>query len=546
MKRWIIFAILVAAAVLRLYALTSVPPSASLDEASIGYNAYSIVKTGKDEYGTFLPMLLRAYDDWRPALYVYLTVPFVAVLGLVPVAVRLPSVVLSVLSVYVVYLLGKRIGKTYLSFRYLGEIAAGILAVSPWHIYISRLGHEANLGFTLTLLAVYFFLVSVMEKRGRDLVISGILFGLSVYGYQSEKVIAPLLILAGLACFANDLKKHVRTWILAGALCALVALPAITATVSPQGMVRFRGTTAFNTDFPEYAAAKAAYLTARAGGDRIGQALHSNAAVSLRIFAGNYIAHFAPIWLFTGSDREAFKAPGVGLINTWELLFILAGVVAVFRSRVPKPLAWFILSVVVVSPVPAAMTTQAPHAMRAYTMLIGLVLIEAMGVRYAWGMLGKRYRAAGIGIMGLAVLLGNMGFAYGYFVRFPREQSDSFSFAMHQAVAYAAAHGDAYRTVDFSHQGNLYQSYMFFLFYTGYDPTTYQREGGTVSGGYDRSHRFGKYAFGYLPEKPEGFTPDTLYFYNADAVPSGLTTLATFSNLDGKPAIVAATPVRSR
>ena len=166
MKRLILpIGIIILAVFFRLYGLSQAPPAPSLDEVSIGYNAYSILYTGKDEYGTPYPMLLRAYDDYRPALYVYLTIPFVRILGLTAVSVRLPSVLLSILTVYLVYSIGKMIGKKYCSYERLGEIAAVLLAISPWHIYISRLGHEANLGLTLFVLGIYLFLQAVLQGR---------------------------------------------------------------------------------------------------------------------------------------------------------------------------------------------------------------------------------------------------------------------------------------------------------------------------------------------------------------------------------------------
>src|SRR3989338_6504816 len=109
-KKFSIFAgIIFLAVFLRLYNLSNVPPSVSLDEVSIGYNAFSILKTGADEYGVNFPLLLRAYDNWRPALYVYLVIPFVKIFGLNVVSVRLPSVILSVLTVVATYFLVKEL-----------------------------------------------------------------------------------------------------------------------------------------------------------------------------------------------------------------------------------------------------------------------------------------------------------------------------------------------------------------------------------------------------------------------------------------------------
>ena len=108
---FILLGIVLISSFLRLYHLQSVPPQPTVDEVSIGWNAYSILKTGADEYGNKFPVLLRAYDDWRPALYTYMVVPFVSIFGLDVFAVRLPSVILSILTIFAVYFLVKELFK---------------------------------------------------------------------------------------------------------------------------------------------------------------------------------------------------------------------------------------------------------------------------------------------------------------------------------------------------------------------------------------------------------------------------------------------------
>src|SRR6266852_41358 len=92
----ILIFIIIIAATLRLWQLGSVPPSPDWDEAALGYNAYAILHTGKDEYGKFLPIVLRSFDDYKPALYAYLVIPSVQIFGLNLFAVRFPSAVFGV------------------------------------------------------------------------------------------------------------------------------------------------------------------------------------------------------------------------------------------------------------------------------------------------------------------------------------------------------------------------------------------------------------------------------------------------------------------
>src|SRR5258708_14555608 len=133
-KRWVVLLlILFVALFLRIYKISSNPPGLTPDEASLGYNAYSILKTGRDEYGKLFPIIFKSFGDYKPGLYIYFTAPFVAVFGLNETSVRLPSVVAGTITVFLVYLVTKELfGKEKLSL-----IAMAVAAFNPWLIYFS-------------------------------------------------------------------------------------------------------------------------------------------------------------------------------------------------------------------------------------------------------------------------------------------------------------------------------------------------------------------------------------------------------------------------
>ena len=195
--------IILIAIFFRFYNLSNVPPQPTVDEVSIGYNAYSILKTGADEYGTKFPILLRAYDDWRPALYVYLVVPFIALFDLTVLSVRLPSVILSTLSIIAVYFLLRELfrskEKSHFSFQDPASsvplLTSLLLAISPWHIYISRLGHEVNASYAFFIFGLLFFF-RFINKEKWNLYLSALFFALSFNSYQSTKLVVPLILLA--------------------------------------------------------------------------------------------------------------------------------------------------------------------------------------------------------------------------------------------------------------------------------------------------------------------------------------------------------------
>ncbi|MEK7801728.1 MAG: glycosyltransferase family 39 protein, partial [Pseudomonadota bacterium] len=184
----ILFAVLFFVAIfLRVWRLDSVPPSVSLDEASIGYNAFSILRTGMDEYKTKWPLVLRAYDDWRPGLYVYLVAASVPLFGLTALAVRFPSVVLSVITMFFTFQTARVLSRRVVKSDAPALWTLSFMAISPWHIYISRLGHEVNLGLALFTAGAYALCHFIVTKQTRGLYWAAVFFSLSMYGYQSEK-----------------------------------------------------------------------------------------------------------------------------------------------------------------------------------------------------------------------------------------------------------------------------------------------------------------------------------------------------------------------
>jgi 4-amino-4-deoxy-L-arabinose transferase-like glycosyltransferase len=127
MKGKLILAVLLAAFLLRIVSLVDFPVGFNADEASFGYDAYSILKTGRDQWGIFLPLSLKSFGDYKSPLYSYLDVPFIAIFGLNEFAIRFPNVVIGTLAVLAVYLLAKKLfdGRV-------GTVAAVLLALNPW------------------------------------------------------------------------------------------------------------------------------------------------------------------------------------------------------------------------------------------------------------------------------------------------------------------------------------------------------------------------------------------------------------------------------
>jgi len=229
MKRNTIILILILslAFFLRIYKINSNPPGLTPDEASLGYNSYSILKTGKDEYGARFPIIFKSFGDYKPGLYVYLTIPSVALLGLNELSIRLPSVIAGVISVFLVYLIVKDFLLLENSKKFKLELVAALIAaVNPWLIYFSRGAWEVNIALTLTLTGIYFFLKSL--KKHEFIVLSAVFFALTLLDYQGAKLSTFIIIgILVLLYWRNLLKFRYKYLILAFIFGFIVSLPII-------------------------------------------------------------------------------------------------------------------------------------------------------------------------------------------------------------------------------------------------------------------------------------------------------------------------------
>lgn len=539
--RKILIAILLLAAVLRFWNLGNVPPSASLDEASIGYNAYSVLKTGEDEYGDFPLVSQRGYDDWRRSTYLFLVMPSVALFGLNAFAVRVPAVILSILTVWAIYhiillLFSKQSKKSEAT----ALLTAFLLSISPWHIYISRLGHESNACLAFLVFGFLFFLQGFKNKS--KFFLSLIFFTLSMISYYSGQVFIPLFVATLFLIYRKNIFKIVtssKKTLSVFFVFAILSIPVFWAVFFPNALVRFQGTSTFKPEAHSemYARDVVKYNESVEKGNIIKSIYYNRRLFPVKVLANGYLSHFSPKWLFLNSGSESFKVPNLGLFYLWQAPFLALGAIAFLISRqLSKSSKLVILTWFVLGALPAAIATQAPHAMRFYNGLPAWQLLIAFGLVYIFYKF-QRIKILTASVFLIFICLSIGIFAKNYFVVFPREQSRSFQYALWQTLPFVISQDENYKRIVFSNQENLYQSYMFFLFYTKYDPSLYQKQGGTKSGGFAEWHKFGKYEFRPLQEIE--LDSSTLYISNPSEVGTSLRPIFEGKYLNGKVGIEA-------
>jgi len=461
----VVLAILAAAALARSIDIGRNPPGLFVDEAFKGYDAYSLLKTGQDLWGERLPIFFRSWGDYNSGLYRYLTVPWVALLGLTEAAVRATGVLFGTLTILAVFLLGRRL----LSEK-AGLAAAALLAVSPWHFQFSRSGFRGILlPFFLTVSALLF--LRALERKRWWMVAAAAAFALSAYTYSAGRLVAPLLFACLLFLHRRALKGQGRA-IAASALAFLLLLvPLARITLSGEGTRRYELISVFReagsqAATPQPGGPTGVTPSSRAGATRVAATV-----------AGNYVSHFDPRFLLLSGDVNLRHSPrGVGQLNWAEFAFFWVGVVVALSRRGKHLIA---LSWVLIAFIPGSLTTDnVPNALRAIGALPAVQLVAASG--FVWLFARSRplvLALVAIGLVGSALHFQN------YFTRYRVEAAPWWDYGYRDAIAYCESVKDDYagivvvapdRAFMRAYATNPY-AYVFPLFYARVDPATLHR-----------------------------------------------------------------------
>jgi len=364
--------IIIIASILRLWQLGKVPSSPDWDEVALGYNAYSILQSGRDEYGKFLPIILRSFDDYKPALYAYLVMPSISVLGLNVTAVRLPSAIFGILTVLAVFFLVRELFKK----NNIALLTTFLLAISPWHIQFSRVAFEANVGVALNAFGILFFLKAF--KKPWFLLLSALMLGLSLHTYQSEKVFVPLLIAILIYAFRKEFfsirKKYIYTSLI---IFTIICLPLILFTLTNKDALSRAKTVSIFSNSSIIQANTEKLVRDRVNNDILGLFLDNRRVEFAKYVVNGYLSHLDINWLFIKGDIARHHAPGMGLMYLVELPFLLIGIYMLIFGNFDKAVKLFMALWFLIVPIPASITNDVPHAVRTINFLPILQILTA-------------------------------------------------------------------------------------------------------------------------------------------------------------------------
>lgn len=369
--------------IIRLVGNTTVPSTPYWEEVALGYDAYSIWKTGADHHGQTFPLTaFTSFGDYKPALYFYPTALSVGIFGLNTFAVRLPAALSSALSVTLIaWLAQKWFG------RRVAVWTALLATLQPWSWHVGRVGFEVNLAVTFLLAGVAAVQKAFSTKHalGRWLwpILSALCFVAAMYAYHATRLVAPFS--AMLVVFAHLNWNELRTlptqigrWIPAGIIAVVLVFPILVALRTPLIQQRFKETsTLASTQFAQ----QANEARALAGNTLLSKVFLNSRTFLLRDIEERYLSHFSPRFLFLKGDiNPRHSSAYLGLLYPWEIATILVGVAWCLSYRKQKNAVWQLSGLTLLAPLAASFTFATPHALRALPMASFLSLWSALGI----------------------------------------------------------------------------------------------------------------------------------------------------------------------
>jgi hypothetical protein len=442
---WILLSIFVVAIAVRLYRFGHVPPGLSQDEAASGYDAFAVLYYGIDQSGFHNPVIFVSWGSGMNALAGYLAMPFIALMGLSPLSVRAVSLVLGVASLLMFYLLSRLAGG-----KTVALVALFMLAISPWHIMLSRWAVESNVFPALFLAATYCFATGI--ERRWVLTVSAALFALCLFSYGTAYVVVPVFLMIACLYVLSCKKLTLRQLVLPALVFAVIASPIVAYVAINQ----------FGWEAVQTPLFSIPRLTGPARWQTVSAIFATNFALSV-LSNGKAALKL----LLTQNDGLMYNSiPGYGFFYMFSLPFVIIGVVtsvvAVWKAKRYDPSCflalWLLVSFVLALLEPV-------NIVRINIVFLPLIYYLAVGILYV-----SRYVSRPRIVLTVIIACYAVSFALfsrNYFLSYPRNAGGAFFASLGDAIDKASEAADGEICVT----GRV--PYIFVLFQRKFDPHRY-------------------------------------------------------------------------
>ena len=431
LEKILLVVIAIFGAFLYLYKLGNNPPGLYIDEAGTGYNAYSILKTGKDEYGKAFPIAMRLFGSYSPPLYIYLSVPIMALFGMSIFSTRLLSAICGVVLIFTIHLLLKSLKIT--KSKYTPLVATLFFAITPWLVFYSRTGYEMNIALLFFATSALFAYKALQNPRLLQVAIP--LFSLSTYADYSQRVIAPILFVSFLYLFRKKIftKKNKRFLVLGSLVAFLIQIPNLVVATTPSFYTKLDH---FYISVVSAQSAKVSIFL---------PVFISNLLAFAREFLSKYFAFFSPRSLFFLPNSDLQQGiPEMSVFYSWMIIPYLIGLHSLWKIRKTES-AKFVFTMLLVTPLPGALTKEPFHIQRTLTLLVPLTMVLAVGID---NLIHQKKLKQWLPVFVLTTIFSLVMFWRSYFVLLPQQRAYLWGGGFEELTDYIRNHPDETFLID--------------------------------------------------------------------------------------------------
>ncbi|QQG42220.1 MAG: glycosyltransferase family 39 protein [Candidatus Woesebacteria bacterium] len=424
--------IVILGSILRFYKLDQIPPSLNWDEVAAGYNAWTIVNWGADEYGAKFPLVFRSFGDDKHPVHIYLTALVYKAFGISDYNTRASSAAVGVLSIVAIYLLAKILFKSEVA----GLFAALFMSTSPYAIHYSRGLWEANF-------AVFFFLAGCaifylgLTKAKWLVPFSFLFWGISIFAYQAAEIVVPPIVFLLCLIHVKEFLSNKKTLILSASIVLFFAGLVI---MDPRilGFARIN-----QTKFSEE-------VVNKYGGE-------------VNIFLHNYKEYFTYSYLFqTGDVGPRASVKVIGEFYKIDLIMSTIGLLAILVKKRWETL-FVLISWLLLSPIPGVVSSLTPHATRGIFIMGPILIFSAGGAAWVVELFRKNWLKVIVSVVIISFLSFEVkNYVVYYFGEYAKNEAIEWQYGMKQSALYIAEHPEYVEVfVDKIRQ----QPYIFSLYY---------------------------------------------------------------------------------
>lgn len=380
---FLLVVICLASFFLTVYNQKSVQVCTNADESAFGYNAFSILKTGRDEYGNFLPLRLKSFGDNKLPLYSYLTVPFVGLFGLNDLGIKGLNMLASFLLPLAVYFLTKEL----LGKKSYGLTAALLIGLSLSAHITARQAHESVISLLMSVSMFIFYFRSMRMNRVRDIILFLLATALSLLSYHPARLLVLFLGGAHLFAFFTAKKIDRKKILVIGALFAVVVslLLSVDIFYNPSRLsnLLFVNNAGFTLKLNELRGE---------GGNRV---VYNKLTIGTKELIYQNLAYFSPQFLLSrGDENYRFGYPGMSIITFLEYGLLFIGLYYLFKNK--NSHRFFLLLLLATSPLSGSLSWAGISLTRVLFMFVVIFIIVGYGVIEFIKEMPKKYKAFAI------------------------------------------------------------------------------------------------------------------------------------------------------